>query len=108
MQIDPHNLYEKLVKAGDEWAELNAAAELLEETKKTLVSQLAADSPESSMSAKEAWALRQEGYRRHVTSMVTARKAANKAKVKYDSAKVYVDLLRTSAANERVLLKAAP
>lgn len=108
MQINPTNLYEKLVAAGDEFADLNEAAELLEETKRILVSQLMVDSGESSVAAKEAWAYRQEAYKNHITAMVKARKLANKAKVRMDSSRVYVELLRTQAANERAISKNAP
>lgn len=101
MQLNPDNIYQKLVEAGDAWAEAHEVAELLEESKKTLISQLAADSTEKSMAGKEAEALRHPDYERHIKAMTVARKAANKAKVRYDSAKVWAELKRTEAANLR-------
>lgn len=101
MTINPHDLHRRLVDTGEAWADAQAAAELLEETRKVVIAQLMADSPEHSATAKEAWALRQEAYQKHITGMVQARKAANRAKVQYESAKVFCELLRTQNANER-------
>jgi hypothetical protein len=102
MHINPNNLYEKLVEAGEAWAEANAAAELWEETKKTLVSNLMAQSNEKSSTARESWAYRQDDYENHVQHMIDARREANRLKVRYDSAKIYTELLRTQAATERL------
>lgn len=99
MNID--EIYDRLVKAGDEWADQDSAATLLEETKKTVLAQLKTMSKAGSDAARETEALASEGYRDHVTSMVAARKAANKAKVAYESRKTWVELWRTKAANER-------
>jgi len=105
--MNPHDIHEKLVTLGEAWAEAQAAAELLEENKKPLLSQLSTESNESSSSAKEMFALRHPDYKSHLEIMVRARKGANKAKVRYDSAKVWVDLLRTQNANERAANRSA-
>lgn len=99
--FSPQDIYRKLVTLGEEWADAHAAAELLEETRKSLLSQLSTESQESSVSAREAFALRHADYLRHVENMVNLRKAANKARVRYDSARVLAELKRTEAANER-------
>jgi len=106
--IDPNEIHEKLVTLGEEWADAQAAAELLEETKKPLLSQLSTECNEQSAAAKEAFALRHPDYRKHIEIQVKARKAANKAKVRFDGAKVWVDLLRTQNANERATNRSAP
>lgn len=108
MHISPDDLYEQLVEAGEKWADLNAAADMLEESLKSLVSQLASDSNESSVAARTAFAHRHPEYKGQVKQMVEARTAANKAKVRYDAKKVYVELLRTQSANERSLARVAP
>ena len=108
MQSDPHDIYERLVNLGGQWADAHAAAELLEETKKTLLAELMTECDEKSSVAKETYALRQKRYFDHVEEMVMARKAANRAKVRYDAAKVEVDMERTKAANERAALRVAP
>lgn len=105
--IDTNDIHEKLVTLGEAWAESQAAAELLEENKKPLLSQLSTECNAESATAKEAYALRHEDYKKHLDIMVKARKAANKAKVRYDSAKVWVDLLRTQNANERAANRSA-
>lgn len=105
--MNPHEIHEKLVTLGEEWAENQAAAELLEECKKPLISQLSTECNEASATAKEAYALRHADYKKHIEIMVKARKSANKSKVRYDSAKVWVDLLRTQNANERAANRSA-
>lgn len=104
----PHDIYEQLVTMGTEWADSNAAAEILEETKKTLIAELMADCDEKTWSAKENYALRQKKYLEHIEIMTMARKTSNRAKVKYDSTRVYADLLRTQNANERAANRSAP
>lgn len=101
MNLNPTSIYEKLVEEGEAWADAQEIAELMEETKKTLVAQLAAESGESSIAAKENYAHRHDDYKKHINAMVKARKAANKAKVRYDSARVWADMIRTKNANER-------
>lgn len=105
--LEPNTIYRKMVEAGESWAEANYAAELLEETKKTLVSQLSTESGETSISAKEAFALRHPSYKIHVQNMCEARRDANKAKVKYDSLKTWVEVVRTKEANERAANRVA-
>jgi phosphoribosyl-ATP pyrophosphohydrolase len=95
------------VKLGEDWSDLNYAADLLEETRKTLISKLANECGETSMAAKDNYALRQGAYDEHVRKMVAARRDANKAKVQYDSAKIWAELKRTEAANERAANRSA-
>lgn len=99
--MDLNEIHKKLVDAGDEWADADAAASFLEETRKTVLAQLKTMSQASSDAARETEALASDGYQEHVRRMVDARKAANKAKVAYDSSKTWVELWRTKAANER-------
>ena len=101
------SVYEKLMAAGEAWADANAAADILEETKNTVLAQLAADSNESSVAAKENYARAHPDFDRHLRAMVNARKAANRAKVVYDSAKVWVECKRTESANERAANRVA-
>lgn len=107
MLLNPTEIHERLVTLGEEWAESQAAAELLEENKKPLLSQLSLECNEQSAAAKEAFSLRHPDYKKHIDVMVKARKAANKAKVRYDSAKVWSELMRTQAANERAANRSA-
>jgi len=107
MQITPDNVYERLSKLGEEWAAANEQAELLEELRKTVIAQLGTEI-DGSQAAKEQYALRNDKYDKHIRGMVAARKDANVKRVRYDSARVSVDVWRTRAASERVALKEAP
>jgi hypothetical protein len=104
VNISINDLHERLRLAGEEWADKDAAATLLEETKKSVLAQLMSQHPNVSNAAAETLALAAPEYARHVREMVEARKAANAAKVHYDSAKTWVDLMRTEAATKRAEL----
>lgn len=99
--IDPADIYTSLVRAGNDWTDKNAAAELLERSEKTVLAELYCQAPEGAATAKEAWARRNEKFIEHIRLSVDARREANKAKVLYDSQKTLVDLRRTEAATER-------
>lgn len=104
--FDPDQIYRALVQYGDKWADAHEVAELAEESKKVLLAQITSEQ-EGSQAAKEAKALADPRYEEHIRAMVKARKAANRAKVRYDSAKVKAELLRTQAANDRAAMKHA-
>jgi len=100
--VDPHQLHDRLVRAGSEWADKEAAATLLEETRKSLLAHVTLRFLKgSSFAAAENAARATEEYTDHVQAMVEARRQANQARVKYETAKVYVDLLRTQSATRR-------
>lgn len=101
MSFDPEQMYQRIVKAGEEWADAEAAAELLEETKKSVLAKLMSESDGTSAAAKEMYALADPKYREFVSGMVTARKTANKARVRYDSARVLAELRRSQESTKR-------
>ena len=103
--MNPDQIYEKLKTAGEEWADAESAAGLLEEMKHTVLSQCAAKWPQDSMSSAESKARRDEDYIRHLESMTTARKEANKAKVKYFSIQAWCDFKRTLEATNRAKIQ---
>ena len=105
--FNPRDIYERLERLGTDWANKKAIAEIAEETRKTLLAQLAYKSNESSVAAREQHALRHEDYLDHVNRMVEARREENIARVKYDAAKVWVECERTVAANERAANRSA-
>ncbi len=105
--LDPNGIAKRLYDFGNDWADKNAAAEILEETKKTLLAQIMQEKVGEPVSARETYALAEERYREHLETMVTARKEANKAKVRYDAEKTRIELLRTKSANEREVNKYA-
>ena len=103
--LKPLDIYKQLVKRGQTWADALEIAEIYEENKKSLLSQLGTECEEKSSAAREAYALRHVEYIKHIEDMVKARKAANKARVIYDSARIYAELKRTEAATERAINK---
>lgn len=99
--LNAEGIYGKMIEAGLAWADLNAAANLLEETKKTVLAKLMRESDATSAAGKEMYALADDSYRAHVTTMVTARKQADKARVRYDCAKVLSELRRSEESTRR-------
>jgi hypothetical protein len=101
MDFDPNRVYQQITEAGETWADRNAAADMLEETKKSVLAELMNQAQGSSSAAKEIVALADPVYRLHLTNMVTARKEANKARVIYDAMKVLAELRRSQEATRR-------
>lgn len=99
--FDPERIYSTIVEAGEEWSDKDAAASLLEETRKTILAELVNAAEGSSMAAKEHQALADPAYRLHLTQMVSARKEANRAKVKYDAVRVLAEMRRTQESTRR-------
>lgn len=98
--MNAEEIHLRLVTAGEEWADLDAAASLLEETRKSVLAELM-NKADGSMAARESEALAEPAYKLHVTNMVAARKASNRARVRYDSAKAWTELVRTQEATRR-------
>lgn len=101
MAFDPEVAYQALIDAGETWADAEAAADLLEETRKSVLAKLINEAEAGSMAAKESLALADPTYRQFIEGMVQARKAANKARVRYDSAKVLAELRRSQESTRR-------
>lgn len=105
INLDADKLYHKLTQAGNEWAEKQAAFNVLEDTKNAVLSRLMLGSSAPSVAAREIEAKASAEYTDHVQKTQEAMKAALKAKVNYEAIKIWIDLKRTEAANERVLAK---
>ncbi len=104
--IDPSEITERMRLAGEEWADADYAASLLEETKKSVLAELMNAMPSNlSMAAKESVAVTEAAFKLHVVRMVAARRDANKAKVRYDSAKAWIELTRTAESSRRQEMK---
>jgi len=102
--LDPTKIFDRLVVAGEDWSDKEAAASLLEETRKSLLARLTLQFSATckSHAAAEDSARCTDEYGEHVASMIGARRDANKARVKYDAAKIYIDMMRSMNANRRV------
>lgn len=99
--FDPDRAYHDMVRAGEEWADAEAAAQALEETRKSVLAKLMSERAEAALGAKEMQALAHEDYRRHVDAMVAARKIANIKRVRYDCRKVLAEMRRTQESTRR-------
>lgn len=96
-----------VANTGYDWADANAAAESLEEAKKSVLARLTTKAIEEgskitktgakSISAIEAEkrALADPEYQTHLTQMVEARKEANRKRVRYDVARVRLEMQRS-------------
>lgn len=101
MSFDPEKFYHSVVEAGNDWSDKNAAADLLEESKKSVLAELMNQFQATSNAAKEMGALADPVYRLHITNMVTARRESNKARVKYDAMKMLAELRRSQESTRR-------
>src|SRR5687767_1346898 len=99
--MSPDEIFERMVAAGNDWADLNAAAEALEEQLKSVKAQLMVSSTHTSAAGKEMEALADESYREYVKQMTNARKLANRARVKFDSIKAWIELTRSVESTKR-------
>lgn len=97
----PEAIYKQLLQAGEDWADKQAAADVLEETKKTVLAELMQGFM-GSTAERERNALADPAFKLHVVKMNAARKEANRARVKYDSAKVLAELRRTQESTRRI------
>jgi hypothetical protein len=110
LHLDPDLEVSRVEDLGVEWADKDAAASMLEETKKTLLAQLvqneqlgakATGGKVLSMSQAENNAMANPQFEAHLRQMVEARKEANRAKVRYDTGRVKIELMRSLVAARR-------
>jgi len=107
---EPNELVSEVEELGIDWANADEVASLAEETKKTLLAQFtveyqkgssAVGAKPMSMANAEALALADPRYSAHLENMVKARTQANRLRVRYDSGRVKIDLLRSLIATRR-------
>lgn len=98
--FEPEKIYHQIVTTGEDWTDKEAAAELLEETKKTVLAELMQDYQGSNVE-RERQALANPSYKLHLTNMTVARKEANRARVKYDAVRVLAEMRRTQESTRR-------
>lgn len=113
--FDPHRLTQEVIRTGEEWADQDAAASSLEETKKTLLAKItlefiegsyrsggAGEKPKAmSATAAELRALSDARFEQHLELMVQARKESNRMRVRYDMGKMKLELMRSLQATMR-------
>jgi len=100
-RFDPDHLHHKMVQLGEIWADYDAAASLLEESKKSVLAELTLGAS-GGVAERERAALASDAYQAHVSEMVEARRKANRAKVNYHAAQTWCDLARSMETTRRV------
>jgi hypothetical protein len=99
--FDPDRIRERLAQVGEEWADADAAANLLEETKNSVLSELMNTANASSEAERKRIAQADPAFKLHLANMVTARKEANRARVRYETGKMWADLRRSQESTKR-------
>ena len=101
MQLDGTRAYAEMMDAGNDWADKSAAADLYDEQKHSVLSELMLNSDATSNAARETEARASQRYQQFVRELVEARRVANRARVRLDAVKVLAELRRTESANRR-------
>lgn len=112
--FNPERLTAEVVALGEKWADQDAAASALEETRKTYLARLTLEHVSGGKSGKlgeaprpmpvnqaELRALADERYEQHIDLMVAARREAHRARVQYDLGKMRLELTRSLQATMR-------
>lgn len=113
--FNPRALTDEVIRVGEAWAENDAAATTLEETKKTLLAKLtleylagghssgaAGERPKAmSVAQAEVKALADDRYEQHIELMVQARGESHRSRVRYDLGKMRLELMRSVQATMR-------
>ena len=87
--------YHEIIEAGTDWADKDAAAKFLDDTRKPTLAQITNKMDAGSQTAKDALARAHPDYEIHLIQLKLARKEANLARVKYDAAKTLASLRQT-------------
>lgn len=98
---DPARLAQAIVARGELWAQAQHAADLLEETRATLLGKLLKESFNEPAWKAEAIAKADPRYEQHIQAMVDARRVATLAKVRYDGAKAMGEFIRSAESTRR-------
>lgn len=105
LEFDPTKLYHKMVEAGNDWADKQAAYQVLDDTRNTVLARLMQASKAPSVAAKEIDAKASKEYEQHIKAAQEAQSAALKARVKYEAIKVWIELVRSKEATRRAEMK---
>lgn len=100
-RLDPNRIAQELGKRGETWADADAAFKALDDVSKSVLSEAMADSGEKSVAAAEAHARRSEKYREHLAAVANARKACNRARVRFDTYRAWIELKRSAESTRR-------
>lgn len=102
--LSAHQIFQRLCAMGEEWADQDAAARLYENLENSRLAQLTLEvmaAERTSRAQAEQTAQASDEYQEHLRDMVEARRKANRLKVRWDSAKMWCELMRSQNANRR-------
>ena len=100
-ELSPDKLHARLIELGEDWADKQAAADLLDDTTKTVLSQLTLKAEGKSQAERETKARADAEFGMHLQAVSEARRSANKARVNYDGAKIWIEMMRSIESTER-------
>ena len=103
MRLNPQDISEQFRLHGEDWADKNAAAELLDKNRETVKASLVVEflKSEKSIARAEYMAESSDEYKRHISSMVEAKRIANRARVQWESDKAFIDMARSAESTRR-------
>jgi hypothetical protein len=114
-KFDPEKLVAEVTALGETWADENAAASALEETRKTVLARFTREYMNTSLkggalgerpkvvsvASAEMAALADDRYEQHLDLMNRSRREADIARVRYDMGKMKLELMRSQMATVR-------
>lgn len=100
MTFDAREITERLRLAGEDWADKLAAAEALDDASESMQAKCYLQAS-GSVEERKAKAKVDDEYQRSRTIARDARLAANKARVRYDVGKAFVELIRSQESTRR-------
>jgi hypothetical protein len=98
-------LSEIYAEAGERWAECEAAASLLEETKSAIMAQKQSMLPEMPVNRAEQTVKASPDWYEHIEKIVEARRVANLAKIELEVIRMRFSENQNREANARLELK---
>ncbi len=98
-------LSEQLYKAGVDWADKNAAANLLEETKSATLSQMMSQFSELPVSRAEMNVKASGEWMQFINKMVSARHKSDLAKVRLEFLRAKLQEWQSAEANHRMMAR---
>ena len=104
-EINPATIAYELEQKGLDWADKDAAAKALEDSQKSILASITVEYRQQgkSIGESEIMARADERFREHLSKLFDARRDSARARVRYDTFKVYTELIRTQVATERAL-----
>lgn len=99
--FDPNRIAHELSERGLVWADADAAFRALDDTTKSVLSEAMAKSVEKSNAAAETDARHSQMFKMHLEALADARRTANRARVKFDTYKVWIELMRSKESSRR-------